>query len=86
MLLAITQITGEKLVTISFIFCLHCCHHLCHQQAKFRHTWDQQAVALEENIYIFAGFTCDSVTIADPCTSAKYRWETYRIDQKLRIG
>ena len=59
---------------------------MTHHYTILRHTWDQQAVALEDNIYIFAGFTCDSVTIADPCTSAKYRWETYRIDQKLRIG
>ena len=54
--------------------------------SMFRHTWDQQAVQLDENIYLFAGFTCDKVTIADPCTSSKYRWETYKIDQKLRIG
>ena len=59
---------------------------MTHHYTILRHTWDQQAVALEDNIYIFAGFTCDSVTIADPCTSAKYRWKSYRIDQKLRIG
>ena len=52
----------------------------------FRLTFDQQAVALDENIYLFAGFTCDKVTIDDPCTSSKYRWETYKIDQKLRLG
>ena len=54
--------------------------------AIFRLTWDQQAVALNGNIYLFAGFTCDDVTYEDPCTSSKYRWETYIIDQKLRIG